>query len=242
MVSLGFNLGLYDTVNAAVAKWFIRKRGRALALVTIGGGLGGPVIVPLMTWIIINYGWRAAMLFVAISILVVCLPFAWFWMRDHPPEYYGLLPDGDTIIGGVSEETSPDVIREYEFTPKQAMRTQSFWTMLIGYALNGGILTMVTMHQIPYLEDLGIDPIAAAGVLGLMALMSLPGRLIFAWFGDKWGERNSLILGYTMKMLGLLVWTYSRSIPQIMLFVLLFGLGYGGTIPVQASLRASMLP
>ena len=38
VVSLGYNLGLYDTVNAAVAKWFVRNRGRAISLVTIGGG------------------------------------------------------------------------------------------------------------------------------------------------------------------------------------------------------------
>ena len=98
VVSLGFNLGLYDTVNAAVAKWFIKKRGRALSLVTIGGGLGAPVIVPIMTWIILNHGWRAALIFVAITTLLICLPLAWFWMKDQPPEHYGLLPDGDTVV------------------------------------------------------------------------------------------------------------------------------------------------
>ena len=65
IVSLGFNLGLYDTVNSAVSKWFVKKRGRALSLVTLGGGLGGPVIVPMMAWFIINYGWRTALKFVA---------------------------------------------------------------------------------------------------------------------------------------------------------------------------------
>ena len=106
VVSLGFNLGLYDTVNAAVAKWFVRKRGRAISLVTIGGGLGAPVIVPIMTWIIINYGWRSALIFVALSTLIICLPLAWFWMRDLPPEHYGLLPDGDTLIKTINGKGS----------------------------------------------------------------------------------------------------------------------------------------
>ena len=240
VVSLGFNLGLYDTVNAAVAKWFVKKRGRALSLVTVGGGLGGPVVVPIMTWIILYYGWRAALIFVALSTLVICLPLAWFWMKDHPPEHYGLLPDGDTVIK-TSKATGVgvDLHEEHEFTPMQALKTKSFWMMLIAFALNGGILAMVTMHQMPYLEDIGIDPLAAAGVLGLMATMSLPGRVVFAWIGDHWGERRALILGYAMKALGLLVWTTARGLPQIMVFVILFGLGYGGTIPVQTSLRAS---
>jgi MFS family permease len=241
VVSLGFNLGLYDTVNAAVAKWFVRKRGRAISLVTIGGGLGAPVVVPVMTWIIVNYGWRSALIFVSLSTLVICLPLAWFWMKDHPPEHYGLLPDGDTVIktSDVEDNDRENAIEEYEFTPKQALRTRSFWTMLIAFALNGGILAMVTMHQMPYLEDIGIDPLAAAGVLGLMATMSLPGRVVFAWVGDRWGERRALMLGYALKTVGLLIWTTARTIPQIMVFVVLFGLGYGGTIPVQTSLRAS---
>lgn len=240
VVSLGYNLGLYDTVNAAVAKWFIRKRGRALSIVTIGGGLGAPVVVPIMTWIIVNHGWRAALIFVAASTMVICLPLAWFFMRDHPPEHYGLLPDGDTVIKeAYSTEAGVEAHEEHEFTARQALRTRSFWIMLTAFALNGGILAMVTMHQMPYLGDIGIDPMAAAGVLGLMATMSLPGRVVFAWVGDRWGERRSLMLGYAMKTVGLIVWTTARSIPQIMLFVVLFGLGYGGAIPVQSSLRAS---
>jgi MFS family permease len=188
VVSLGFNLGLYDTVNAAVAKWFVKKRGRAISLVTIGGGPGAPVVVPVMTWIIINHGWRLALIFIALSTFVVCLPLAWFWVRDHPPEHYGLLPDGDTVIKGWSDEgEAGEVYEEFEFNPKQALRTHSFWMVLIAFALSGGITAAVTMHQIPYLLDMGIDPLAAVGILGLMATMSLPGRVVFAWVGDRWG-------------------------------------------------------
>jgi MFS family permease len=245
VVSLGFNLGLYDTVNAAVAKWFVKKRSRAISLVTIGGGLGGPIVVPIMTWIIINNGWRMALLSVSASVLLICLPLAWFWMKDHPPEYYGLLPDGDTIISSndtndenKNKETESEV-KEYNFTSRDAMRTKSFWILLSAIALNGGIMPMVTMHQIPYLEDIGIDAMSAAGVLGLMATMSLPGRLIFAWIGDKWGERKAIVLGYGMKTLALIIWINVSTLPQILLFVVLFGIGYGGCIPTETSLRAS---
>jgi MFS family permease len=241
VISLGFNLGLYDTVNAAVAKWFVKKRGRAISLVTIGGGLGAPVVVPVMTWIIINYRWRSAIIFVAISTLIICLPLAWFWMKDHPPEHYGLLPDGNTVIMDMNsvENIQIGVFEEHEFTPRQALKTRSFWMMLLAFAFSGGITTAVTMHQMPYLQDIGIDPIAAAGVLGLMATMSLPGRLLFAWLGDRWGERKTLMLGYALKTVGVLIWTLANNIYTILLFVVLYGVGYGGTIPVSISLRAS---
>jgi MFS family permease len=69
--------------------------------------------------------------------------------------------------------------------------------------------------------------------------MSLPGRILFAWLGDKWGERETLMLGYAMKTVGVLIWTIASNIPMILLFVILYGIGYGGTIPVSTSLRAS---
>lgn len=60
-----------------------------------------------------------------------------------------------------------------------------------------------------------------------------------AWIADRWDERKTMMLGYAMKTLGLHVWITVRSLPQIMLFVVLFGLGYGGIIPVAVSLRAN---
>ena len=98
---------------------------------------------------------------------------------------------------------------------------------------------MVTMHQMPFLQDMGIDAIAAAGILGLMAIMSLPGRIIFAWFGDKYGDRLSIILGYALKALGLFVFIMAKDITMILLFVVLFGTGYGGVMPTKNSIRAA---
>jgi MFS family permease len=225
-------------VNSAVSKWFIRKRGRALSFVTLGGGLGGPVIVPMMAWLIINYGWRASLTFVAVSTLIICLPLAFFFMKDGPPEDYGMLPDGDTVID-TGEVTEINYLEEYNFTPKEALQTRSFWMMLIAFMLSGGITAMVTMHQMPYLQDIGIDTMAAAGVLGLMATMSLPGRVLFAWLSDRIGERKTLMISYGMKSLGLIIFVLARNINHILIFVIIFGAGYGGSIPVSTSLRAS---
>jgi len=241
VVSLGFNLGLYDTVNSAVAKWFYRERSRAIGIVTIGGGLGAPVIVPIMTWIIQHYSWRAALIFVVVSTAVICLPLAWFWMKDKPPEAYGMLPDGDHLKQNPedSKEEEPKRDYGYDFTPQEALRTRSFWMMLIAFMLNGGTLAMITMHQIPFHTDLGIDAMAAAGVLGLMATISLGGRFLTATLGGRLTERQYIMLGYTMRTIGLIIFIYARSIPAIMLFALIYGVGYGITIPAQTSLRAS---
>lgn len=238
IVSLGFNLGLYDTVNSAVAKWFHKDRSRAIGIVTIGGGLGAPVIVPIMTYMILNYGWRNALIFVIVSTAALCIPLAWFFMKDHPPEYYGMLPDGahmKKIEDG--EETTLDF--GYDFTPKEALKSRSFWMMLIAFMLNGGTLAMITMHQMPFHTDLGIDAMAAAGILGLMATISLGGRFLTATVGNRLTERQYILIGYTLRTIGLMIFIYARTIPTIMAFALVYGVGYGITIPAQTSLRAN---
>ena len=238
IVSLGFNLGLYDTVNSAVAKWFHRDRSRAIGIVTIGGGLGAPVIVPIMAFIIQDYGWRSALIFVIVSTAALCIPLAWFFMKDHPPEYYGMLPDGDHLKMKEGEE-AVKIDYGYDFTPKEALKTKSFWMMLIAFMLNGGTLAMITIHQMAFHQSLGIDALAAAGILGLMATISLGGRFLTVTLGNKYTERQYIMLGYTLRTIGLVIFIYARTIPFIMLFALFYGVGYGITIPSQTSLRAN---
>jgi len=238
IVSLGFNLGLYDTVNSAVAKWFHRDRSRAIGIVTIGGGLGAPVIVPIMAFIIQDYGWRSALIFVIISTAALCIPLAWFFMKDHPPEYYGMLPDGDHLRVKKGEEPVA-LDYGYDFTPKEALKTKGFWMMLIAFMLNGGTLAMITIHQMAFHQSLGIDALAAAGILGLMATISLGGRFLTVTLGNKYTERQNIMLGYLLRTIGLVIFIYARTIPIIMMFALFYGVGYGITIPAQTSLRAN---
>jgi len=239
IVSLGFNLGLYDTVNSAVAKWFHKDRSRAIGIVTIGGGLGAPVIVPVMTYIIETYSWRAALMFVIASTALIAIPLAYFFMKDHPPEHYGMLPDGDHLKKKEGDKEDVKLDYGYDFTPKEALKTRSFWMMLIAFMLNGGTLAMITIHQMAFHQSLGIDALAAAGILGLMATISLGGRFLTATLGGKYTERQYIILGYTLRTIGLGIFIYARTIPFIMLFALVYGVGYGITIPAQTSLRAN---
>ena len=239
IVSLGFNLGLYDTVNSAVAKWFHKDRSRAIGIVTIGGGLGAPVIVPVMTYIIENYSWRVALMFVIASTALIAIPLAYFFMKDHPPEHYGMLPDGDHLKKKVDDKEEEKIDYGYDFTPKEALKTKSFWMMLIAFMLNGGTLAMITIHQIAFHQSLGIDALTAAGILGLMATISLGGRFLTVTLGSRYTERQYIMLGYAMRTIGLVIFIYARTIPVIMLFALFYGVGYGITIPSQTSLRAN---
>ena len=79
-------------VNVTLSKWFVDRRGRAIAVAAMGVSLAGVVWPPLMNWIIDQSDWRGGWQAMSVIALVVLLPAALFMRRT--PEDYGLNPDG----------------------------------------------------------------------------------------------------------------------------------------------------
>ncbi|MCP4592463.1 MAG: MFS transporter, partial [bacterium] len=94
VLSLGFNLGYIHATSASVAKWFINKRARAISVLVVGNGIGGAAFVPLIAWLIVEYGWRTAAVVIGVVTLIVPVPLS--MLIKSTPEEAGLLPDGGT--------------------------------------------------------------------------------------------------------------------------------------------------
>ena len=77
LFTIGFALGLNEmggmVTSVVVSKWFIRRRGRALAMASLGNQLGVIIIVPITGFLIAAIGWRNAwaMLGVGVAALVL---------------------------------------------------------------------------------------------------------------------------------------------------------------------------
>jgi len=252
VVSMGFNLGTIDPLEKALTDWFVKKRGKALGLGRVGLALGGTFGPPLMTWLLISYGWRMAFLIAGVLTWAICIPFSWAFVRPHRPEYYGLLPDGDRR-GGVGEEQGRfesviEVGQEYakgvgevEFTLRQAMSTRAFWILVLYNALYSFFWASIGIHQIPYLTDIGMDPMAASGVLGFMVLMSAPGRVVGGYICDRISIdklRYVLIGGYSFQALGMLILINAKTLGLVYVFTVLTGFGGGVGWTSRALTRA----
>ena len=90
--------------QAAVTRWFRRRRGMALSLVTMGISSGGVVMVPLTQVMLDRYGWRFALGAIGVGILLVMLPPVFLFMRDYP-EQVGQSPDAGDASEFKSELT-----------------------------------------------------------------------------------------------------------------------------------------
>ena len=120
----GWNLFSSFVVNSAVNKWFVRKRGWALALGSAGISLGSLITPLVLTGVVDNYGWRTGYFTLSLFVLLVVFPIGILMRRS--PEDYGLLPDG------VEEEQKHNLedLPVSELSPlnrSQAIRTRRFW-------------------------------------------------------------------------------------------------------------------
>jgi len=250
LVSMGYNTGFYHATTTATANWFFRKRSRALSIITVGGGLGGAVIVPFLALIITTSGWRTASIVMGVLMLALGLPAA--YIVRSKPEDKGLLPDGDMATGerpapaegaaSVSgdEAASGPGADEISFTVREALKTRAFWIFVGAMTLRACILSSLVVHQIPHLVDMGISYTAASACLGTMILISIPGRLVFGWLGDIWDKRLLLLAASLLQAVAIFIFIQASTLWMAYVFVVLFGIGYGGEIPLTLAFRGQL--
>ena len=229
----------------AVARWFVRFRSRALALLTVGTGLGG-LCALAMAWLVSQYGWRGAL--VAVTALAWALGFPIIATIRDRPESHGLRPDGEEPSRDTSRADAsglgPTASRlgntreQGEFSVGMAIRSRAFWHLLGAMTLVGLGTTPIITLLVPALLKEGIPLDTAVFAVAAIPIVSIPGRLTFGWWGDYFDKPKLLAACFVLQALGLLVLASSNSLPVLALFVLVYGSASGGSMPLRTALQA----
>jgi MFS family permease len=121
--------------------------------------------------------------------MIVGLPIALFARRS--PESMGLLPDGAAEAGeaalrpDLSERRDDTAVEVPELTVGQALRTRTFWMLILATTARVGVLNSITVHFVPLMVWKGASEQQAAAMLAVMAFMSLPSHLFIGWLADR---------------------------------------------------------
>jgi sugar phosphate permease len=231
---------------AAVAYWFHKKRGRALALMTVGGGSSGVMVVVLAS-LIAAFDWRTALLIMGFTQWAICIPLA-LMVRNRPQDM-GLLPDGEPALSAeqqaaAGERQGPTVdgvaARQDEgLTMSQALRNRSFWLLASSMGLIGLGSLAVIAHQVAFLEEeMGFSPLMASVAQMAVPIVSLVGRLGFGWLADYMDKRKVLAVAYLFIAVGIVLLATVQSAWQVPLYLMIFAPGWGGSISVRPALQA----
>ncbi len=150
ILSVGFGFSTANIIGSSlISKWFIRKRGKAIGLYFSLSELAG-FIVPIMSFFVIRYGWRATLLVLGPVTWLVVIPLATVLRRK--PEEQGLLPDGEVVndTGNASDLLPKGVPKEVDSSVGSAMHTPSFWIFAICFSKLLGTVLSFTL-RIPLL-------------------------------------------------------------------------------------------
>jgi MFS family permease len=223
-----------------VSNWFIRHRGVAIGVMSMGAGTAGLLFTSLViVYLLPNIGWSNTYLTFAAITALFSIPLAALVIRTKPADK-GLQPDGRTIseIPG-QHEASTSANEGLSF--KKALSTWTFW-LLAGAILFISVHMGVMQNQIPHMEDLGFSAGILASTMSIVAIMSAIGPIIFGWLSDRIKIKTTSILAVLLFVISIVMLLFIdiNSPPWfIWIYAAILGLGIGGWMADMSLLTSS---
>jgi MFS family permease len=224
-----------------LSRWFSARRGRMAGIAFSGMGFGVFVIGPLTQWLIATTTWRTASFLLGLSTLILLLPLVFWGIRDPTPG--GAVRPSASGSAAPSRHRAPvpPVDRRPDATLRDALRSRAFWALFAAYFFTPLAVFPVATHAVAFTVDHGYPAMLAASAFGAMGLMSSLGRVGFGFAADRFGGPLAATLSYACTAGGtaaLLALDVAPGAGWLVIFSLLFGLGFGARGPIITAMAS----
>jgi MFS family permease len=223
--SLGMAATCYVPVSYILTTRFRTQLGLAFGIASAGVGVGILAFVPLSQALIEVWGWRVAYRVIALISALVILPVGLFALsatRTAKPQEVGpphpAIPAAPLGAGGAPHRTLAAVLSSREF-----------WLVTATYACLNGPIGLLQTHQVAHLVERGQPAMLVAGVVGLVGLFSIPGKIGWGFLSDRvWLEWIYLAGSFCVAAacLSLVAIDATSSAWYLYAYAVLIGLGY----------------
>ncbi len=247
IVAIGFTL-MGEMVNAvAINNWFVRKRGRALAISRLGNNLNKIIFVPVTVFVIAAYDWRTMfVIFAVVTWLVVLLPSAILMRRR--PEDMGLYPDGikpsameaeSPSEKQVSSDNGVSLPLEPVWSRREALMTGTFWLLAVCLAIDGMAFQGINISLVPYIQDLGYSEAMLATVITFRWIVAAVSLLPMGFVSEH--AHRTIVRVVPFVIQGIAVcFLLSAGKPEFLWLALaLYGLSHSGIVVLRDVLWAN---
>jgi MFS family permease len=237
LVSPGDTLMGSMVVNVSISQWFVRMRGRALALAGMGHGLA-KVCMPLAAASLILYtGWRGAWVVFGIVTLVLVVAPSLLFIRRRP-EDLGLLPDGRAA--GKPEDMAPadrtqsvkkgpSTVDEVAWNRREALGTSAFWLIVITFGVSHVGVTGLNLHVFSFVSDQGHPAMVAALVMSIIAIMQFSTPMVWGLLAERVNVARLIMAKFLIQAGGILLALSDPGLVSLYAGFFLYGIGMGGT-------------
>jgi sugar phosphate permease len=219
--ALGYVCGGPLPNQVLLSRWFDKGRGKAMGIAYLGIGVGGAV-VPLLAYNLTqSLGWRGAMWWLGVLMIVVALPAAWF--VGEPP----------------AAAASARAATKRSLAP--IMSRPAFFLLLIGSMASIGAVGGTMQNLALYLSlDRKFAQVDVDATLSLILIGSLAGRLFMGWLADRVAKKRVMILIYVIVAAAIPPLFYAPTPAALKVFAFVFGIGLGGDYMIIPLMAAEM--
>jgi len=244
-VAIGGVFMCHMIVSVTVSRWFVRKRGRAIAIASMGQGFA-KVCIPIVTAsLFVWVGWRLTWsIFGLITLVLVVIPALIFMRRS--PEEMGLQPDGlDAAPASLGSAKAKDAEKaklaaeEVVWTWREVIRTQPFWIICFIYGMANVGIAGLNLHVFAYVTDIGFSPLVAATVLSIIASTQLGSTMIWGVVSERMDIRHSSLIMFLVQAVGLALVLATGQVVPVYCGFFLYGIGLGGGWVLQELIWAT---
>lgn len=240
-----------------MVSWFSRNRGMALGVAIMGISVAGVVMPTVVTGLLHRFGWQDTYLIYAALLLLLVIPVTWLLVKQQPSDV-GQYPDGDRAptselnAAGERAAAGEQLASAAEVTAakpagldlaayQEFLRSKAFWSVVLTFGLMNGVYSAMITHLPTFLtQELDFSLYDASYVLGVAGAFAIAGKLVFGYLMDHMNAKRAVLGAICSYFLSTLVFMRADSLPLLMGAAALFGLGFGGMVPVRSVLLSRL--
>jgi MFS family permease len=210
-----------------VSRWFDRRRGSALALISSGAYLAGTLWPPIFARVVASVGWRHAMLYYAAFELLVIVPAAVAVLAPPPKQLHHLHrkdePHGAKSVLG----WPPNLVFAFQMA--------AIFTCCIPMA-------MPQTHLVAFCSDLGISAAHGAAMVSVLLGAAFFSRQVWGLISDRIGGLYTMLVGSACQAIGMAAFLLTQDETGLFTIAALFGFGFSGLVPANVLTSRELFP
>ena len=224
-------------VMVIIARWFVRKRGRAIAIANLGTGIAKVSMPLLAAALFVSVGWRQSWALFAIFTLLLVVGPALLFIRNSPEEM-GLRPDGEPAPLPENDPAASPAVRaavgaDVTWTRREALRTRAFWLLGITFGIANIGIAGLNLHIFSFVTDLGHPALTAATVMSTVALTQLASTLLWGFVAERMDIRKAAMAQFLIQAAGIIVALTSARLDLLYAGFFVYGIGLGGSFVLR---------
>ena len=233
MVAAGLSLIGFTPLSSLITHWFSGKKAMVFGL--LGAGFGVSLVsAPLFQWLISEYGWRMAYVITGVSAAVLVAPLALIFLK-HSPEQSQMVADHKAKQAlSAGAESISESLQIAEWSVRSALKTRSYWLLLLMSFCNMGFAQGVTVaHQVYFLRDVGYAPMTAASIFSAFGIAFVAGNLS-SGLSDRLGRTRVFTPGCLLAAAAFTLLYFADATTPVavaLIFAIATGYGLGITPP-----------